>query len=257
MNRRAFLRSTSAGIAVGLGARLVPPLGVPGPRIGAVAFDAFPIFDPRPVFALAEKLFPGHGTALSDAWRTRQFEYQWLRALSSRYADFERATEDGLRFAAELLQLDLTPDKRTRLMDAYLELEAWPDAPATLKALRASGLRLAILSNATPRMLHAGIARSGLVDVFEHVISTDALRTFKPDPRASQMALDAFELPRTELLYIAFAGWDAAGAKSFGLPTYWVNRSALPAERLGVSLDGVGRDLTELLAFARRETGRA
>lgn len=251
MNRRAFLRSTSVGIAAGLWARLVPARGTSGSRIRALAFDAFPIFDPRSVFALAEKLFPGHGAALSDAWRTRQFEYQWLRALSSRYADFGRATEDGLQFAAELLKLDLTPAKRTRLMDAYLELEAWPDAPAALKALRESGLRLAILSNATPRMLHAGIARSGLVDFFEHVISTDAIRTFKPDPRAYQMAIDAFGLSRTEILYVAFASWDAAGAKSFGFPTYWVNRSGLPAERLGVSPDGAGRDLTELVAFAR------
>jgi|SRR5271157_495263 len=51
-------------------------------RFKAVAFDAFPIFDSRPVAALAETVFPGNGQALSNAWRTRQFEYQWLRALS-------------------------------------------------------------------------------------------------------------------------------------------------------------------------------
>src|SRR5262244_484617 len=91
-------------------------------KIKAVAFDAFPIFDPRPVFALAETLFPGKGAELSNAWRTRQFEYQWLRALSARYADFGRATEDALVFASRQLQLELTAEKRARLMQAYLEL---------------------------------------------------------------------------------------------------------------------------------------
>jgi hypothetical protein len=55
---------------------------ITAPRLKAIAFDAFPIFDPRPVSRLAETLFPGEGADLSNAWRTRQFEYQWLRALS-------------------------------------------------------------------------------------------------------------------------------------------------------------------------------
>ena len=46
-------------------------------RFKAVAFDAFPIFDPRPVFELAETLYPSRGAHLRNAWRTRQFEYQW------------------------------------------------------------------------------------------------------------------------------------------------------------------------------------
>jgi 2-haloacid dehalogenase len=49
---------------------------------------AFPIFDPRPVFVLAEQLFPGRGVELSNALHARQFEFQWFRALSGRYADF-------------------------------------------------------------------------------------------------------------------------------------------------------------------------
>jgi 2-haloacid dehalogenase len=73
---------------------------------------------------LAEKLFPGKGVELSNAWRIRQFEYQWLRALSGRYADFWQSTEEALVFAANLLKLDLSADKRERLVQAYLELQA-------------------------------------------------------------------------------------------------------------------------------------
>ena len=251
--RRSFLWLTAAGAAARLSARWMPPLAAREGRIEAVAFDAFPILDPRPVVALAERLFPGKVEALGDAWRTRQFEYQWLRALSSRYASFWQATEDSLEFAAERLQLELTPEKRTRLMNAHLELPAWPDVPGALKALRSSGLRLAILSNATPNILAAGVARSGLGDLFEHVLSTDAIRTFKPDPRAYRLAEEAFQLPPQAILYVAFAGWDAAGAKWFGYPTYWVNRANLPPERLGEQPDGRGRDLADLVAFVRAQ----
>ncbi len=50
------------------------------PRIKAIAFDAFPIFDPREIAKAAEEAFPGQGQQLMEIWRTRMFEYQWLRA---------------------------------------------------------------------------------------------------------------------------------------------------------------------------------
>lgn len=46
------------------------------PKIKAIAFDAFPIFDPRPVVRAAEEAFPGQGQDLMKLWRSRIFEYQ-------------------------------------------------------------------------------------------------------------------------------------------------------------------------------------
>ena len=246
MNRRTFIAGAAATALAQHVARARPARR---PRFTAIAFDAFPVLDPRPVFALAETLFPGKGPELSALWRTRQFEYQWLRALSHRYADFLATTEDALVFAARQLQLPLTSAKREQLMRAYLELKAWPDALPALRALKAGGVRLAFLSNMTRQMLDAGIANSGLEDTFEHVLSTDTIRTYKPDPRAYQMALDALGLDRDEILFAAFAGWDAAGAKSFGFTTYWVNRSNSVAEELGNTADAQGHDLSELRNF--------
>lgn len=251
LNRREFLNLAAAGIATGLLASNPLARAATSPKIKAIAFDAFPIFDPRPVFALAEQLFPGRGAELSNAWRTRQFEYQWLRALSGRYADFWQATEDALVFSGEMLKLDLTPDKRKQLMDAYLGLKAWPDVQPVLQSLKEAGIRLAFLSNATTKILDAGIENSGLEGVFEHVLSTDKIKTYKPDPRAYQMAIDAFNLNREEILFVPFAGWDAAGAKSFGYTTFWVNRLNLPAEKLGVTPDAVGKNLTDLVGFVK------
>jgi 2-haloacid dehalogenase len=246
-NRREFLGLAVGSVATGLLEAPSSALAAAKPEIKAVAFDAFPIFDPRPVFALAENLFPGRGAEISSAWRTRQFEYTWLRALSRRYADFWQVTEDALNFAAKTLKLDLSAEKRQRLMAAYLELGTWPDVVPALKALKEAGIRLAFLSNFTPKMLGAAIQHSGLNDLFEFVLSTDAVQTYKPDPRAYQLGVDAFHLKREEILFAAFAGWDAAGAKSFGYPTFWVNRTKAPAEELGVSPDGMGETLTDLV----------
>jgi len=251
MNRRDFLSFAGGGLATGLLVSTPWARAAARPGIKAIAFDAFPILDPRPVFALAEQLFPGKGNELSNAWRTRQFEYQWLRALSGRYSDFWQATEDALVFAAKMLKLDLTAEKRRELMEAYLALRAWPDVPPALQALRSAGLRLAFLSNATPKILQAGIRNAGLDDVFEHVLSTDAAKTYKPDPRAYRMGTDAFGLGLEEIAFVAFAGWDVAGAKWFGYPTFWVNRLNLPVEELGAAPDAAGATLTELVDFVK------
>jgi 2-haloacid dehalogenase len=63
------------------------------------------------------------------------------------------------------------------------------------------------------------------------------------------MAIDAFGLKREQILFVAFAGWDAAGAKTFGYPTFWANRLNLPVERLGVSPDGMGKNPNDLVGY--------
>ncbi|MBI5612088.1 MAG: haloacid dehalogenase type II [Gammaproteobacteria bacterium] len=254
IDRRSFLGFLAAATVSGA-TELATTHAAIQPRIRGIAFDAFPVFDPRPIFALAEQLFPGKGAELSNAWRVRQFEYQWLRALSNQYADFWRATEDALVFAAKSLKLDLTPEKRNQLMEAYLGLKAWPDVLPALKSLKEANIRLAILSNFTPHMLAAAIKSAGLEGIFDHVLSTDRLKTYKPDPRAYQMAIDAFKLKREEILFVPFAGWDAAGAKWFGYRTFWVNRLNAPVEELGMAPDVTGGNLTELVSYVSAATG--
>src|SRR6266403_1507349 len=79
----------------------------------------------------------------------------------------------------------------------------------------------------------------------EHILSTDRVKAYKPDPRAYQMAEVVFNLPRESIVFAAFGGWDAAGAKSFGLNTFWVNQVNAPLEELGVKPDAIGRTLLD------------
>jgi 2-haloacid dehalogenase len=216
-------------------------------RIRAIAFDAFPILDPRPVFALVSELYPDKGGDLSNLWRTKQFEYTWLRTLSGRYSDFWQVTNDSLLYAAKALKLDLKPEDHERIMRTYLRLRCWPDAPAALSSLRNAGLRLAFLSNMTPNMLESGIRNSGLDNAFDHLLSTDRVKAYKPDPRAYGMALKAFGFRREQILFVPFAAWDMAGAVSFGYPTFWVNRQNQLAEELGVAADRAGAGLSDLV----------
>jgi 2-haloacid dehalogenase len=152
-------------------------------------------------------------------------------------------------FAARALRIDLSAPQRDRLMQTYLELKAWPDVAPALKQFKAAGIRMAFLSNFTDAMLNAAMKNSGLEGVFEDHLSTDKVRAYKPDPRAYQMGPDAFKLKKEEIAFAAFAGWDVAGAKWFGYPTFWVNRSNAPIEELDVAPDGAGTGLAALAKF--------
>lgn len=251
INRREFLNLTAAGVAAGILAPSAFAQTAGQSKIKAVVFDAFPIFDPRPIFKLAGELFPEKGVELGNAWRTRQFEYTWLRSMMGNYADFWQVTEDALVFSAKMLKLDLDATKRAQLMQAYLALKPWPEVTAVLATLKQSGLRLGFLSNFTPKMLAAGIQNSNLDGVFEQVISTDEVKTYKPAPATYQLAMERFKLNRDEILFVPFAGWDAAGAKWFGYQTFWVNRLNAPVEELGVASDGTGANLDDLVKYLK------
>jgi 2-haloacid dehalogenase len=250
INRRTFLEAATVAVTTS-GVVTSAAAAVAGRNsIRAIAFDGFPIFDPRPIFALAEELFPGRGAELSNAWRTRQFEYTWLRTVAGRYRDFLGIIDDALIFASQSLGLDMTEGKRTALVNGYLNMKAWPDVVPALSKLREDGIRLAFLSNFTSTMFDANLRSADLGAFFEYRLSTDAVQVFKPHPRTYQLGIDAFGISREEILFAAFAGWDACGAKLFGYPTFWINRQKQPLELLDAVPDGEGTGMQDLLSFS-------
>lgn len=249
VDRRSFLMSAGGSVLAGALSTGALAAAADRTRFKAIAFDAFPIFDARPIAALAESLLPGHGAAFMNAWRARQFDYQWLRALAGQYVDFLQATHDSLVFAARQLQLEVSPAQQAQLMAAWSNLQVWPDVAEAIKVLHGAGLRLVFLSNMTSRMISGGLKEAKLEDMFEAVISTDRIRSYKPDHRAYQLGLDTLRLRKEDVLFVASTGWDAAGAKWFGYPTFWVNRMSAPPEELGAQADAVGPDLAALVSF--------
>lgn len=219
------------------------------PRFKAVAFDYFVIFDPNSVVPKVERVFPGKGLEFTKAWRAKQFEYGFLRSITDRHDDFFKVTEDALVYTAEAMKLELSPRDKEALLSAYLSLTPWPDAVAGLKALKASGVRIITIANFSSRMLRANAENAGITDLFDELLSTEANHTYKPDPRAYELGLQRLGLKKDEVVFAAFGGWDAYGAKSFGYSTYWVNRFGLPVEKLGIAPDKTSGDFTGLLEF--------
>jgi len=218
-------------------------------RFAAVAFDYLVLFNSDSVVAVADRVAPGRGRELTSLWRTRQFEYSWLRSMTGRYVDFSRITEDALVYTAHAMQVDLTTSQEQQLRDAYLHLAPWPDTAGALRRLRDDNVRVITIATFSPEILRSNAANAGMSSLFDVLVSTDANHTYKPDPRAYQLGIDWLERPKQDIVFAAFGGWDAAGAKSFGYPTVWVNRLHQPPEELGLPPDRTVSDLAGLLDF--------
>jgi 2-haloacid dehalogenase len=216
--------------------------------VKALVFDAYgTLFDVHSVIKLCDELWPGKGPALSQLWRAKQLEYTWQRSLMQRYEDFTHVTEAALRYGCKALGLALDDGARARLMQAYLRLDPYPEVPETLQRL--AGKKRAILSNGSPAMLEPVVANAGLAKLLEAVISVDALRIFKPDPRVYALAVDRLGVPTGSIGFVSSNCWDAIGAKAFGFRVFWCNRAGAPLDELGVSLDHEMRSLAELPAL--------
>lgn len=208
---------------------------LPAPR--AVLFDAYgTLFDVYSVALLAEQLCPGRGEALAVLWRDKQIEYTRLVTMSApggeRYRPFWELTRAALRFAALRLQLDLGRDGEDRLMNQYRALSAFPEVREVLEALKARGIPAGILSNGDPAMLGVAVKSAGLDHLLDHVISVEAVRAFKTDPRAYALGPQTLGLAAKQILFVSSNGWDALGATWYGYTTLWVNRAGLPPEQL-------------------------
>lgn len=226
--------------------------------IKAIIFDAYgTLYDVQSVARATEAAFPGHGDYITQAWRLKQLEYSWLRSMMGRYENFRTTTRDSLRYTLDTIGLQAEPGTFDAIIEAYNTLDPYPEAKQALDQL--SGHQRGILSNGSPDMLDALVRHSGLNAHLPTVISVDAAKAYKPDPRAYQLVQIRLGVRAEEVMFVSSNGFDVAGAKSFGFTVARIERVTPAALRDELSSDtpiGPGamyralRTQTETLGYA-------
>jgi 2-haloacid dehalogenase len=216
--------------------------------IKAVVFDAYgTLYDIQSVATVTEEIFPGYGDIITQIWRIKQLEYSWLRSLMRRYEDFSVITKESLAYTIRVLGLKHDAATFERIMDKYLHLDLYPDANATLGALK--GRKLAILSNGSSDMLNALVKNSGLDRILDATISIDSQRIFKPAQDAYTLIEAKLGVRPAEVLFVSSNPWDACGAKAFGLNVAWIERVTPEAMALACVKSDVVTPLTMFWAI--------
>ena len=217
--------------------------------IRACVFDAYgTLFDFASAAAKCRDVLGDQTAALTALWRDKQLQYTWLRSLQRRHVDFWQVTGDALDYAMDTLGIDDSA-LRQRLMNLYLTLDAYPEVIDVLARLRARGLKTAILSNGSPKMLASAVAAANIGSLLDAVLSVEAVGVFKPHPDVYQLAVDELGINSGAIAFQSANAWDAYAASVFGMRVVWCNRYDQRPERLPGAPDGEIRTLAELPAL--------
>src|ERR1700689_4905301 len=170
---------------------------------GVYVFDAYgTLFDVHSAIARHRAAAGPDAERFSEIWRTKQLEYAWTLTLAGHYADFWTLTERALDYAFDRVP-SVSLALRSKLLDAYLTLDAFADARAALTELKTRGRRIAILSNGTPRMLEAAVQASGIAPLCDAVLSVDVVHMYKPRPEVYALVTDRFGVKASEVAFVS------------------------------------------------------
>lgn len=200
------------------------------------------------------------------------FASEFSRRLKEYYTNretefIEYTTEFILR---DLLKIHGYPDIPHTVIHGFLDKmyavtqDHWlieDDAIDTLKILKGKGYRLGILSNAGyDRDVRTLVARTGLLEYFEHVITSAAVGIRKPHPRIFRVAMDSFHSNPFHTLMIGDTlGADILGAFNAGLASIWIKRRANTIDNLAhentILADATVETLAEIPAVLEKWPG--
>jgi 2-haloacid dehalogenase len=184
---------------------------------------------------------------MSEIWRSKQLEYTWTLTLAGHYTDFWTLTERALDFAlARVPAVDKAV--KPKLLDAYFQLDAFPDARSALRTLKAKGHRTGILSNGSPNMLKGAVDAAQIGGDLDAVLSVDVLKMFKPRPEVYRLVTDHFKCAPGDVTFVSSNRWDVMAGTSVGFQGIWVNRSKMPGEYNDFPPKQVLNDLNSLAA---------
>ena len=189
-------------------------------KIKAIIFDAYgTLFDVNSAAEKCKEILGDKWEGFANYWRTTQLEYTWLRSLMRRHKDFWQITEDSLDKSMNFYNIDNS--MRSELLNLYKVLSPFTEVRDTIKKLKQSNYKLAILSNGTPDLLNELVVSNQLKDIFDDIFSVEEAGIFKPDSKVYDLPINKYNIEKNEVLFLSANTWDVSGAGNYGYNTVW------------------------------------
>jgi 2-haloacid dehalogenase len=208
--------------------------------VECIVFDVYgTLFDLKSFAKESDRFHRGKGEEILEAVIEKQLEYVLTRSLVGRYKDYGSITRSAIKFALEDMNLAPKENVIEELYSAFLHLKPFPDVVGALNDLDEIGTKVMLLGNASQEMLDKLVEYSGLSLLDEQVVSVEGSKSYKPNTKAYEHALNHLEIfEKQRIFYVSGNPWDVAGAKSFGFRVGWVKRTKQ------ATFDDEFRDLT-------------
>jgi 2-haloacid dehalogenase len=176
-------------------------------------------------------------------WFSRLLHGSLVATLTDTYEDFASIAGNALDAVASRRGRSLSPWDRDAILGTMRRLPAHPEVPDALSRLRSAGFPLATLTNSSPELVRAQLEHAGILDLFDHVLSVEEVRRYKPAPEPYHMAAERLGSSPSEIRMVAAHDWDVWGAMRAGCVAAYVARTDIPFV-IGQPPDVVGADLS-------------
>lgn len=163
--------------------------------------------------------------------------------VTGHYRPFATIIDETLLARGAARQVEIGPTEAEALKHALRHLPLHADVTPALKTLKAAGYRLAALTNSGAETARAQLAKGGIGDLIETVLSTDAVEAAKPAPQPYLFAATHLNVRPGDLWLVAGHAWDTDGASRAGLKSALVRRPGHGLNACFSSPDVQGDDL--------------
>ncbi len=215
-------------------------------NIKAIIFDAYgTLFDVNSAAEKCKQKIGDKWEGFANYWRTTQLEYTWLRSLMKKHKNFWKITEDSLDKSMKLYNIDTS--MRQELLSLYKVLTPFPEVKETLKKLKETNYKLAILSNGNPELLKQLVKSNDLENIFDDIFSIEEVGIFKPDSRVYDIPVSKYKLQKNEVIFLSANTWDVSGGGNYGYNSIWLNRNENIFDNLDYNPKYEIKNLSELL----------
>jgi 2-haloacid dehalogenase len=210
--------------------------------LAGICFDALgTLFDLGPLLEeIDRRVAPGAGQGFAE----RLVPWTWLATAAGRYPPFPEVARSALLAAPRERHVTLRPDDAAELVSRLHRLPLAGGASEVVRALAPA--QCALLSNGTEEGLKALVHNAGVAQHFVHLLSSDAVRLYKPAPQVYALASVAFGVSSDRVLLVTANEWDVAGAHEAGLRTAWIAGGRPETRVLDVPADLVVASLLDL-----------
>lgn len=214
-----------------------------------LAFDVYgTLIDTHGVVSLLKEIIGQDAKAFSEQWRQKQLEYTFRKGLMDDYQNFAVCTKQALEFTCEVTKQEISDQDKGQLLAAYQTLPSFEDVKAALPLL-ANHFQLFAFSNGATSSVRSLLTNAAIINEFTDIVSTDEIKTFKPNPAVYHHLLQRTNAEPTHCWLISSNPFDVIGAKNVGLKAAWIARSEQAAfDPWGIEPDIIAKDLNELAA---------
>jgi pyrophosphatase PpaX len=91
--------------------------------------------------------------------------------------------------------------------------------PGTLQTLRASGLRIGVVTSKSESLARRGLECGGIAHFMDTVVGCDATTRHKPDPEPVRLALERLGVPPSNAVFVGDSVHDMAAGNAAGVTT--------------------------------------